>query len=83
MANHKSAIKRARQNLVRRDRNRALKSEVRATLKRARTALDGGADDAAERVRQAESQLRRAASRGVIPAKRASRLVSRLSRRSS
>lgn len=82
MANHKSAIKRTRQNLVRRDRNRAIKSRLRATLKQARAAVDGSTEEAAKLVKDAESQLRRAASKGVIPSKRASRLVSRLSRRS-
>ncbi len=81
MANHKSAVKRARQNEVRRARNRAVKTRVRATLKRAQEAVDSGADDAAALTRLAESQLRRAASKGVIPAKRASRLVSRLASR--
>lgn len=81
MANHKSAIKRARQNEVRRERNRAIKTRVRTTLKRARAAVESGSDEAPELVRSAESQLRRAASKGVIPAERASRLVSRLSRR--
>ena len=83
MANHKSARKRARQTPIRRDRNRAVKSSVRATLKQAREAVDGGADDAGVQVRQAERALRRAASKGVIPARRASRLVSRLARRAS
>ena len=81
MANHKSAVKRARQTLVRRDRNRGIRSRVRATLKQAREAVDAGADDAPQQVRQAERELRRAASRGVIPAGRASRLVSRLAKR--
>ncbi|NNL66336.1 MAG: 30S ribosomal protein S20 [Myxococcales bacterium] len=81
MANHKSALKRTRQNTVRRDRNRAIKSRLRATLKEARAAVDASAEGAAELVKTAESQLRRAASKGVIPPQRASRLVSRLSRR--
>jgi small subunit ribosomal protein S20 len=83
LANHKSAKKRARQTPRRQARNKGVRSRLRATLKRAREAVDGGADDAAERVRAAEGQLRRAASKGVIPAGRASRLVSRLHQRSS
>lgn len=81
MANHKSAVKRARQTPLRRERNRAIKRRVRATLKGARQALDQGSDDAAQQVRNAEAALRRAASKGVIPARRASRLVSRLAKR--
>ncbi|HKJ24611.1 MAG TPA: 30S ribosomal protein S20 [Myxococcota bacterium] len=81
MANHKSARKRARQTPKRQARNKAVRTRLRATLKQAREALDGGAEDAQASVRLAERELRRAASKGVIPAGRASRLVSRLSRR--
>jgi len=81
VADHKSARKRARQTPIRQERNKAVRTRLRTTLKQAREAVDGGADDAETRVRQAERELRRAASKGVIPAGRASRLVSRLSRR--
>jgi len=81
VANHKSAVKRARQNPGRRDRNRTAKGRARASLKQARQALESGAEDAAARVRLAERELRRAASQGVIPARRASRLVSRLAKK--
>lgn len=81
MANHESARKRARQNPVLQARNRTVKSRLRTILKEARVALDGAEGDAAERVKRAERELRRAASKGVIPARRASRLVSRLARR--
>lgn len=81
MANHKSARKRARQNPGLRDRNRAVKSRLRSMLKDARVALDGAQGDAPVRVKAAERELQRAASKGVIPARRASRLVSRLTRR--
>jgi small subunit ribosomal protein S20 len=81
LANHESARKRARQNPALRDRNRAVKSRLRTILKEARSALEAAQDDAAERVKRAERELQRAASKGVIPARRASRLVSRLTRR--
>ena len=81
MANHKSARKRARQNPVRQERNKAVRTRLRSTLKQAREAVDGGAKDAQAQVRAAERELRRAASKGVIPAERASRLVSRLYQR--
>lgn len=81
MANHKSAQKRARQDLVRRDRNTRIKSATRTVVKNCRAALDGSDDAAPDSVRAAESALRRAASKGVIPKRRASRLVSRLSKK--
>jgi small subunit ribosomal protein S20 len=81
LANHQSARKRARQNPGLRDRNRTVKSRLRTILKQAREALDGAKDDAPQQVKLAERELQRAASRGVIPSRRASRLVSRLARR--
>jgi small subunit ribosomal protein S20 len=82
MANHKSARKRARQSEKRRDRNRTVRTRLRTQLKRANTAIAGSGDAAAE-VRGAEALLRRAASKGVIPKKRASRLTSRLAKRAN
>jgi len=81
LGNHKSARKRARQTPERQVRNKAVRSLVRSSLKQAREAVDGGAEDAASQVQRAERELRRAASKGVIPARRASRLVARLARR--
>ncbi len=74
MANHKSAKKRARQDEKRRLRNRAVKSRMRKLVKSAREGSDP------EGLKKAESALRKAASHGVIPKRRASRLVSRLAR---
>ncbi len=81
MANHKSAKKRARQDEARWERNRAIGSRVRRLVRSARAALEAGqVDEAREGVKIAERALRRAAGRGVIPAKRASRTISRLYR---
>jgi small subunit ribosomal protein S20 len=81
LANHKSAKKRARQSLKRRARNRHVRTGLAGVVKTARTALAG--DDATATttaLRAAESSLRRAASKGVISKKQASRRVSRLSK---
>ncbi len=81
MATHKSARKRARQSIRRRARNRHVRSTVKGAVKSARGALES--DDAAAAqtaVRTAEGALRRAASKGVIPRKRASRQIARLAR---
>jgi small subunit ribosomal protein S20 len=77
MANHASAVKRNRQRIKRTARNRALKSELRTELKQARSAIKAG-PDAANIVTEAQSALDRAAAKGVIPAKRASRVKGRL-----
>ena len=80
MATHKSAEKRARQALRRRARNRNRRSRLRTAVRQARTALAEGGEAVAGAVRDAESLLRRAASKGLIPRKRASRQISRLAR---
>jgi small subunit ribosomal protein S20 len=79
MANHPSAEKRNRQRVVRTERNRALKSALRTTVKKARAALGAGnAKTAAPLLAAAESALARAASKGVIAKKSASRVTARL-----
>ncbi len=79
MANHKSAKKRARQSLKRQARNRSERSRTRSSVKAFRVALESGdKEGATEKLREAERRLRKAATKGVIPAKRASRSVSRL-----
>ncbi len=78
MANHASAVKRNRQRLKRTARNRAAKSELRTDLKKARSAMKASTPAAATEVKTAVSALDRAASKGVIPARRASRVKGRL-----
>lgn len=78
MANHPSAEKRNRQRIVRTERNRALKSALRTTVKKARSAIGSGDAKAAALVAAAESALARAASKGVIAKKSASRVTARL-----
>ena len=81
MATHKSAKKRARQDLVRRARNRDKRSRVRRAIRAARAAIaEGDAATVATTVRQAESLLRRATSKGVLHSKTASRQISRLTK---
>jgi small subunit ribosomal protein S20 len=78
MANHASAVKRNRQRIKKTAHNRAAKSALRTDIKKARTALRGAPKDAANLVKVATSALDRAASKGTIPDKRASRLKGRL-----
>jgi small subunit ribosomal protein S20 len=81
LASHKSAEKRARQDAKRRERNRNVRARTRTVLKNVREAIESGSGDPMARAREAESALRRAATKGVIPKRRASRLASRLARR--
>ena len=79
MANHPSAEKRNRQRVVRTERNRALKSALRTTVKKARSAVGTGDAKAVKPLlAAAESALARAASKGVIAKKSAARVTARL-----
>jgi len=79
MANHKSALKRIRQNEKRREHNRTYRNRTRTLIKQARTSIEGGnAEEAKEATRVAIRDLDMAASRGIIHAKNAARRKSRL-----
>jgi small subunit ribosomal protein S20 len=78
MANHASAEKRNRQRIKRTTRNRAAKSALRTEVKKARAAIKQTPGEASASVRDAVSALDRAASKGTIPARRASRVKGRL-----
>lgn len=81
MANHKSAIKRHKQSLQRAARNRAARTRVKNAVKAVRTAIQnndkGQADEA---LKVAASVLAKAAGKGALHWKKASRKVSRLAR---
>ena len=79
MANHKSAQKRARQTIIKTIRNRAVKSQVRSAVRSFREAVEAGDFDAAKaKLVDATRELYRAASKGVLHKRTASRRVSRL-----
>ncbi|NOX61929.1 MAG: 30S ribosomal protein S20 [Chloroflexi bacterium] len=81
MATHKSAIKRHRQSLKRRERNRKVRGGVRKAIKRTRMLVAAGEIEAAqEQLRIAISRLDRAAKKGVIHPNNAARRKSRLTR---
>lgn len=78
MANIKSQIKRNRQNERRRQRNKAVRSELKTRQKAAIQAAENGADDVEELTRLAIKRLDKAASKGVIHKNQAARRKSRL-----
>ena len=81
MPNTASAKKRLRQNTVRRDRNRAIKSTVRSQMKKVLTAVkDGNVEQAEQQYREAAKLLDRAGSRRVIHPNATARYKSRLQR---
>ncbi|MBM3671277.1 MAG: 30S ribosomal protein S20 [Actinobacteria bacterium] len=83
MANIKSQIKRNRQNEKRRDRNKAVRSELKSRVKSARTAVDSGSGEAADQTRLAQKRLDKAAARGRIHKNQAARRTSRLMKRAA
>ncbi len=82
MPNTESSKKRLRQNFVQRDRNRAVKSEIRTSIRKVReAAAAGNVEDAEESYKDVARKLDRAGSRNVISPNRAARLKSRLQKR--
>jgi small subunit ribosomal protein S20 len=79
MANHKSALKRIRQNEKRRIFNRTFRNRARTLVKHARIGIrQSDVEAAREATRQAVRDLDMAASRGVIHPRNAARRKSRL-----
>jgi small subunit ribosomal protein S20 len=78
MANIKSQIKRNRQNLVRHERNKAVRSELKTRVRAATTAAAEGADDVQDKLRLAVKRIDKAAAKGVIHKNQAARRKSRL-----
>ena len=82
MANHKSALKRARQNEKRRLRNKSVKTRVKNIVKSVRLAVDEKSkEEALQELNNAKSIIDKAAKKGVIHKKTAARKISRLSKR--
>jgi small subunit ribosomal protein S20 len=80
MPNTKSAKKRHRQSLVRRQRNRAAKSVIKGQVRKLRDAIAAGeVETATTEFRLTAKKLDQTAARGVIHANVAARLKSRLS----
>ena len=82
MANHKSAIKRHKQSLVRKERNKTVKSSLKTVTKKVEAAIsDKNSDEATTSLKVATIALDKAASKGVIHKKTASRSKSRLTKK--
>ncbi len=78
MANHKSSIKRARQTVVRTERNRAEKSRIKTLRKKTLGAIALGDKETAAKVSaEFSSAVDKAAKRNVIHANKAANLKSK------
>ncbi len=80
MANHKSALKRARQSETRRERNRINKTKVKNAVKKVRAAIVEAPEAAGTSLSAAMSALSRAASKGTLHRRNVARRIARLSR---
>ncbi|HBH87571.1 MAG TPA: 30S ribosomal protein S20 [Syntrophaceae bacterium] len=82
MATHKSAEKRSRQNVVKRLRNASVKSSVKTRMKSVLTAVEEKDTTASESaLAVAIPAISKAASKGVLHKKTASRRISRLTKK--
>ena len=82
MANHKSALKRARQNDIRRLRNKAVKTRTKNATKNVHLSLSGDAhEEASAKLIEAQATIDKAAKKGVIHKNTAARKISRLTKR--
>ncbi|MGB9497191.1 MAG: 30S ribosomal protein S20 [Dissulfuribacterales bacterium] len=80
MANHKSAFKRARQNRKRQLRNKSQKTRVKNVIKALEAAIkEKSPAEIQEHMHLAQKVIARAAAKGAIHRRRASRNISRLS----
>ena len=82
MAHHKSAQKRIRQEAKRTQINRSRPSRIRTFIRRVEDAIKAGDQDAAATaLRNAQPEIMRGVTKGVLKKGTASRKVSRLSAR--
>jgi small subunit ribosomal protein S20 len=81
LANHKSALKRAMQNEIRRMRNKSTKTSIKKVTKEVRLSLNEDSGEMTlKKLNTAQSLIDKAAKKGVIHKKTASRKISRLSK---
>ncbi len=81
MANHKSAIKRNRQNIRKRDRNKVHRTQSRNATKKVLEAIGEGDKDAvAQQLKSSIRTISKVASKGVLHKRTAARKISNLAR---
>lgn len=84
MANHKSALKRARQNELRRLRNKATKTRIKSIVKEVRSSIGKeSGEDVLVKLTAAQSNIDKATKKGVIHKRTAARKISRLTKLAS
>ncbi len=81
MANHKSAIKRNRQNAKRYERNKAYRTQIKTVSKKVLGQVEeNNLENARTELKQAEKTIAKVAGKGVIHKRSAARKISSLTR---
>ena len=81
MANHKSAVKRARQNEIRRLRNKGTKTRIKSIVKDVRSSVGEASGEKTQvKLNTAQSVIDKASKKGVIHKRTAARKISRLAK---
>ncbi|MET1011813.1 MAG: 30S ribosomal protein S20 [Actinomycetota bacterium] len=81
MANIKSQIKRNKQNEKHAERNKAVRTALKTSTKKIRTAVDAGdAEEAQARQRETARSLDKAVAKGIVHKRTAARRKSRLAK---
>ena len=79
MASHESALKAHRQSLVRREKNRQYRSQLRTALKTIRAAVDGNEVEKVKgQISETSSLIDKMAAKGIIHDNAAARYKSRI-----
>ena len=81
MANHKSALKRIRQNAKRNERNKSFRTLVKTVTKKVTAeAQAGNKEQARQELKRAEKVIAKVGGKGILHSKAASRKISSLAR---
>ncbi|GAB4433740.1 MAG: hypothetical protein OHK0040_04440 [bacterium] len=81
---NKSALKRERQSLVRRERNKSVKSAIKTQIKKVRSAIEAKNEEAVKtELTKVQSCLDKAAIKGIIHKNKAARHKARLAKRAA
>ena len=81
MANHKSALKRIRQNAKRNERNKSFRTLVKTVTKKVTIEVQSGnKEQAGEDLKRAEKVIAKVGGKGILHPRAASRKISSLAR---
>ncbi len=83
MANHKSSVKRAKQDIKKQNRNSQVKNSIKTWEKKLIKAVQEKSENIAALLQEYASQVMKASSKGVINKNTAARKMSRISKKAN